>query len=258
MTDVGVGSMVVEVQDDGPPVLFVHGLGGSSNSFQPLMASAPGRRRIRPDLPGSARSPMIAVKPDLAELARRLLEMLRVLGVGEAHVVGHSMGSLICQYMAVLEPMRVRSLTLFGAILEPPDQARDRLRARAQTVRRDGMGAIADTVTDAGLSGETRSQNPVAVAFVRESHMRQDPAGFAWGCEALAAATAADLASIKCPALMVTGAEDAIAPPSMAQSLADGIDQGRTVIVDRCGHWPTIERPEKSASLLREMIGKAF
>lgn len=256
MTDVSVGSMVMEVEDDGPSVVFVHGLGGSSNSFQPLMPSAPGRRRIRPDLPGSGRSPMIAAKPDLTELARRLLEALRLLGIGETDIVGHSMGTLVCQYMAVLDPMRVRSLTLFGAILEPPDQARDRLRARAQTVRRDGMGAIADTVTDAGLSGETRSKNPAAVAFVRESHMRQDPAGFAWGCEALAAATAADLTSIKCPVLMVTGTEDAIAPPSMAQSLADGIGRARVAIIDRCGHWPTIEHPVKSGSLLREMIDK--
>ena len=48
------------------------------------------------------------------------------------------------------------------------------------------MIAVADAVAAAGLSTTTKSTNPVVLAYVRESHLRQDAEGFAQSCEALA------------------------------------------------------------------------
>ena len=48
--------MVVEDEGDGPVVVCVHGLGGTSNSFSPLMPALARHRVIRVDLPGSGRS----------------------------------------------------------------------------------------------------------------------------------------------------------------------------------------------------------
>ena len=48
--------LMLDCAGDGDPVAMIHGLGGSSNTFQPLMAALSGYRVIRPDLPGAARS----------------------------------------------------------------------------------------------------------------------------------------------------------------------------------------------------------
>ena len=56
MADLNIGSMVVEVNGVGSPVLMVHGLGGNSNSFHTLMDALEKFRVIRPDLPGAGRS----------------------------------------------------------------------------------------------------------------------------------------------------------------------------------------------------------
>ena len=53
MTTVAVGTLVGEVQGDGFPVVMIHGLGGTSNMFQPQMAALASYRVIRLDLPGS-------------------------------------------------------------------------------------------------------------------------------------------------------------------------------------------------------------
>jgi 3-oxoadipate enol-lactonase len=151
-------------------------------------------------------------------------------------------------------PQRVASLTLFGPILEPLDAARERLRARAATARHEGMSAVADQLIGAALASATANDNPVAFAFVRESHMRQDAEGFARSCEALGQAEKADHRLIDCPTLIVTGDEDAVGPPSVAQELAGKIGGAKTVILNRCGHWTPIEKAKECGKLLAEFV----
>jgi pimeloyl-ACP methyl ester carboxylesterase len=250
MTDFRLGSLVAEIAGDGPAVVMVHGLGGSSNSFQPLMLGLDGFKVIRPDLPGAARSALRPGQPGLMGLCQALHDLVRACGVASAHLVGHSMGTLLCQYLATAEPKLVTGLTLYGPILEPPEAARAGLRVRADTVRRDGMAGTADTVSQGSLSPATRRSNPAAVAFVRESLLRQDPAGYAAHCEALAEAQPADHAAIACPTLLVSGADDPVAPPEMARRLAGFIQGARVEILPDCGHWPMIEAPAAALRLL--------
>jgi len=107
--------MVVDVHGAGPALLLVHGLGGTSNFWAPVVAAlAPTMRVIVPDLPCAGRS---ALDPavSLASLARDLLALLDALGVESAHVAGHSMGSIVCQHLVALAPARVRCPVLLIA-----------------------------------------------------------------------------------------------------------------------------------------------
>ena len=57
MADLRLGGMVTEDSGGaGPAVILIHGLGGDSNSFTPLMEALDGYRVLRPDLPGAGRS----------------------------------------------------------------------------------------------------------------------------------------------------------------------------------------------------------
>lgn len=250
MTDFRLGSLVAETAGEGPAVVMVHGLGGSSNTFQPLVSGLPDFKVIRPDLPGAARSAVRPGQPDIVALCRALHDLIRACGVAPVHLVGHSMGTLICQYLAAAESRLVSGLTLYGPILEPPPAARSGLKERATLARREGMAPIADAVSQGSLSPATRRDDPAAVAFVRESLLRQDPAGYAAHCEALAEAQPADHAAIACPTLLVTGADDPVAPPEMARRLADLIRGAEVEILPDCGHWPTIEAPAAALRLL--------
>jgi 3-oxoadipate enol-lactonase len=254
MTSIHVRGMAIDSEGEGPPIVMLHGLGGTSNSFQAMVPALAGFRVVRPDLPGAGRSPTPQQTITVELLVEAVAHAAIHLGVSRAHVVGHSFGTLIAQHIAARHPDRVASLTLFGPILEPQDAARERLLARAATARHEGMSAVADQLIASALASATANDNPVAVAFVRESHMRQDAEGFARSCEALGQAEQADHRLIDCPTLIVTGDEDAVGPPSIAQEIADKIGGAKTVILNRCGHWTPVEKSKECGKLLSEFV----
>ena len=256
MTDRSLGSMIVEDSgpDTGPAVVMVHGLGGDSNSFQPLMGILDGYRVLRPDLPGAGRSPIRPGRSGIQGMAENVLDALRAIGIAKAHFVGHSMGTLVCQYIAAQHPECVTSLTLLGPILEPPVAARAGLTERAETARTNGMAGIADAVSQGSVSETSRKSNPVVPAFVRESLMRQDPRGYAEHCIALSEAKAARHAAIKAPTLLVAGEKDPVAPVPMGKALAEAISGARLEVIPGVGHWMMMEAPGRTASLLKEHL----
>ncbi len=254
MTAAAVGPIQLEVSGEGEPVVFVHGLGGTSNTFAAMLDAFAGYRCIRPDLPGSGRSPRPYEPLSIAIMTAAIVDVLRAMAGAPAHLVAHSMGTLVAQHVAAAAPERVRSLSLFAPIVEPSEAMRQRVSERAANARREGMVAVADAVAAAGVSSSTRVTSPVTVAFVRETYMRQDAEGFAQSCEALADGRGVDLRLIGCPVLIATGDEDAVAPPGVAMALADKLKGARVKVLDRCGHWTPLERPKECGKLASDFI----
>jgi 3-oxoadipate enol-lactonase len=252
--------MVVEDEGSGPVIVCVHGLGGSSNTFTPLMPALARYRVIRPDLPGSGRSQKAEGALSIDRFVQALLSMCTRLGIQQAHWVGHSMGTIVCQHLAVAQPSLVNSLALFGPLMAPAEPMRQALRTRANKARGEGAAGMQDitlALLGGALSAETRQRLPLAVAFVRESLMRQDGEAYARNCDALADAQPARVESIKAPVLLVTGDEDGVAPPQAVRAMADklhGARGTRVVVLPHCGHWTPVERPAECQRELGDFL----
>jgi pimeloyl-ACP methyl ester carboxylesterase len=190
-------------------------------------------------------------------MAQAVIAVCKQLDIAGAHFVGHSMGTIVCQHVAVRQPALVKSLALFGPLACPPDAARPHIQARAQKATAGGtvaMQEIADAIVQGATSASTREALPVAVALVRESLMRQDAQGYGRSCEALAAAQSAALEDIAVPVLLVTGDEDGVAPPGAVREMAQRLPNARVVVFNRCGHWTPFERPTECANQLEEFL----
>jgi 3-oxoadipate enol-lactonase len=248
-----IEGMAVEVAGEGGAVICIHGLGGTSNTFQPQMAVLAGRRVVRPDLAGSGRSALVA-QPSIPLFAAAIARMAQALHIPAAVILAHSLGTIVAQHLAAQHGTLVRKLILLGALIEPLQAAREALHKRAAVARSGGLAEIADQIVQGGISSEVRERDPAAAAFVRESILRQTPEGYARTCEALASAHAADHREVRCPVLLMTGEDDATAPPSVARMLADRIAGAQVKILPRCGHWPTVERPAEVNAEIRRFI----
>ena len=113
---------------DGETVIFVHGYTDSSLSFHPtigaLLALRPGLRVITVDLRGHGGTSMphaaeCAPAPErcftIANLAADVRALIDALAIQRMHVVGHSMGSMVAQDLALAAPDRIESLVLMGS-----------------------------------------------------------------------------------------------------------------------------------------------
>jgi 3-oxoadipate enol-lactonase len=252
--------MVVEEEGEGDAVVCVHGLGGSSNTFTPLMPAMARHRVLRVDLPGSGRSQSVEGTLSMGRMVDALANTCERLGLKKAHFVAHSMGTMVCQHLAVQVPALVRSLALFGPLMAPTEAARGGLRSRAAKARNEGLGGMQDitaALLAASVSADSRRRLPLAVAFVRESLMRQSGEAYARSCDALADAAAARVEAITCPVLLVTGDEDPVAPPQALRVMADRLHAAastRVVILPRCGHWTPVERADECQAELRGFL----
>ena len=252
-----VERLAIEVDGEGEPVVMIHGLGGTTNTFTPLLPAFPRNKRVRFDLPGSGRSCRVDGLLSIEKFLDATKRAMSAAKVEKAHVVGHSMGTIVAQHFAANERGAVKSLALFGPLLAPPDQARAGIRGRAAKARQEGMRGIADALVQASLSSETRAKRQTAVAFVRESLMAQDPDGYARSCEALAEMQAADTAKIECPTLLVTGDEDAVSPPQSVRMMGQKIAASRVEVLRGCGHWTPVEKPDECIELLNRFYQDA-
>jgi 3-oxoadipate enol-lactonase len=252
-----VERLAIEVDGDGEPVVMIHGLGGTTNTFTPLLAAFARHKRVRFDLPGSGRSSRVEGPLSMEKFLESTKRAFAAAKLEKAHVVGHSMGTIVAQHLAAAEPAMVRSLALFGPLLAPPDQARANIRARAAKARQEGMQGIADALVQASTSSETKQRRHAAVAFVRESLMGQSPDGYARSCEALAEMQAADTSKITCPTLLVTGDEDVVSPPQSVRMMGQKIAGSQVEVLRGCGHWTPVEKPEECVALLKQFYETA-
>jgi 3-oxoadipate enol-lactonase len=254
-----IDRIAVEIDGTGDALLMIHGLGGTSNVWTPVLPAVARQRTVRPDLPGSGRSHLVEGPLSIERFAQAMQRVCASLGLEHVHVAAHSLGTIVAFHLAVAAPRLVRSLALFGPLLCPPDPARAAIRARGEKARAEGeagMQAIADGLVQAAVSAETRARRPVAVAAVRELLMRQCPDGYARSCDALAEAQAAEVGGIECPTLLVTGDEDAVAPAQAVRQIGERIRGARVTVLPRCGHWTMLEKPEECDGLLRRFYAQ--
>lgn len=246
--------LAVEVHGQGPAVLLVHGLGGTSNFYQVQADALADRFRvIRVDSAGAGRSP-VADGISIESHADDLAAVLDALEVESAAVVGHSMGTLVVRALAARHPGRVSALALLGAVSAPAEAGRQAQRDRAATLRADGTAAVAPGVVANALSEATRRDNPEVAAFVRELVMRQDPEGYARNCEALAAASDPGPIDPKLPLLLVTGDADKVGPPQVSQALAEAHGGATVEILPGVGHWTALEAARPTTDHLLKFL----
>ena len=100
----------------GPPILFIHGIAGSYDTFDPVLASVAKKHEvIAPDLLGHGRSAKPRGDYSLGAYASGLRDLLEMLEIPAVTVVGHSMGGGIAMQFAYQFPERCQRLVLVSS-----------------------------------------------------------------------------------------------------------------------------------------------
>src|SRR5262245_32461025 len=107
------GDLAFRLQGAGDTILFVQGVGAHGDAWQPQTTALAERWRcLSYDHRGTGRSSAPRAEISVAAMADEALALLDAVGAARAHVVGHSLGGLVAQQLALQAPTRVRSLSL--------------------------------------------------------------------------------------------------------------------------------------------------
>ena len=231
----------------GRPILFIHGLGGTSEFYTPLIRAL-GLEKSNSlhlmDLEGHGLSPTSAASTiSISSYASDFHALAQHANVSGATVIAHSMGCLVALTLATKYRDLVSKLILIGPPPSPvPEAGRNGSITRAATVRCSGIAAVVDAVVTAGTSEKSKTDNPVAIAAVRMSLLGQDPEGYAKGCTALAGASEAiSVEQVKAKSLIITGEEDKVSPPAICEKYVKEIEGAKLEVLPRVGHWHVFE-----------------
>jgi pimeloyl-ACP methyl ester carboxylesterase len=255
---------------EGPVLLLLHGIAGSSETWLPAMRLL--RRDftvIAPDFLGHGASAKPPGDYSLGNYAAGLRDFLDVLEIDRATVIGQSYGGGVAMQFAYQFPERCERLALVDAgglgrevswllrLVTLPG-AEYVLPALFLAPVRDWGNSILSFLQDRGIRSERASEmwrsfgsltDPAnRAAFVRTMRAVIDPGG-----QAVSAMDRLYLAR-EMPTLIVWGDRDKIIPVSHAYQTHEAIPNSRLEIMSNVGHFPHVEEPFRFVEILADFI----
>lgn len=258
--------LAYDITGDGPPVVMIQGVGVHGGGWQPQVGALSQHYRcVTFDNRGMGQSQpagrgRIAVE-QMADDARAIMD---AAGIDSAHVIGHSLGGLIAQHLAITHSKRVRSLSLLCTFSRGADATKmslwmlwvgmrtrigpRRLRRRAFLQIVMPPDALASHPNHDALAAELQplfghdlaDQPPIVMKQL--SAMRRYDATPRLG----------ELAGI--PTLVISARHDRIARPTSGKAIAQGIPGARYVEFEDASHGLPIQHAQRVNALLADHL----
>jgi pimeloyl-ACP methyl ester carboxylesterase len=226
--------------------LFLHGAGGSSEHWGPLLPRL--ADRVRPllvDLPGLGRSGGTVLKT-VIEAVLFLDHVLSELHASLPLVcVGHSLGGLIAQQFALSYPTRVERLVLIATA--------PRIRPHPDFVRaaRTGDWDLEQFRTSFG-QGVPREVQDLVLGELPKTRLTEGASSFMDDLD-----LGAQVAALAMPTLIIAGGDDIIISPRHSRQLHQKIRNSALLVVPGAGHYVQVEQPDVVAEALNQFISSA-
>lgn len=244
-------------KEGAPWLVLSHSLACSVRMWDPQIASLKDSYRILAyDTRGHGATEAPKGAYTLEMLADDLFFLLQELKVTSPHYCGLSMGGMIGQTFALKYPGVFRTLALADTTSRYPAEAAPVWADRVRTAEAKGMEPLAQPTLERWFTEPFRKSNPAAVESIRKLILATPVAGYAGCCHALPKINVtARLKEIKCPILVIVGADDPGTPPAMAREIHENAPGSKLVILPRAAHLANLEQPEGFTRALREFIG---
>lgn len=242
----------IHVSDRGAgelPLVFLHYWGGSSRTWDKVVAALPDRyRTIATDHRGWGQSDAPASGYALKDLADDAQGVIAALGLGRYILVGHSMGGKVAQLLASRQPVGLLGLVLVAPSppgpMVMPAEAREMMAGAYRT--RDAVGLTIDhMLTARPLGPEDREQ------VIEDSLAGAAPAQAAWPRSTSLEDITDEVAAIRVPTIVIAGEHDRVDGVELLQAeLLPRIPQAVLHVLPDTGHLSPLEVPGEIALLI--------
>ena len=235
-----------EVEGDGPWLVLSHSLACDLGMWDGQVREFAGHFRVlRYDTRGHGRSSAPAGDYTLDQLADDAKGLFDALGIKACHWVGLSMGGMIGQTFALKYPDVFSTLTLADTTSRRHEGAREMWDARIKIAMSEGMAALVEPTLSRWFTAGFRNSHPEVMARIAAMIAAIPATGYAGCARAIAAMNLTGrLKEIKCPALVMAGAEDAGTPVEMTHEIHANLPGSELVILAAASHLSNVEQPD--------------
>lgn len=251
----GLRLTYVELGDPkGEPLLLLHGYTDSSRSWSLIAPHLDRYRLLIPDQRGHGDSDAPACCYGSTQFAEDARLFLDALGIRQAAVAGHSLGSMVAISLAADHPNRVSSIILIGSTALVPVRRGDWLYDNVAALKdpldpssqfmRDWHPANQPTPVDPKFAEATMSELLRIPLHVWRGVMR----------ELAYVPVGRHAADVKAPMLILSGAKDPLFPPEHHASLLTAFPNAKAHVFPDLGHNPNWERPDAVAALMARFL----
>jgi pimeloyl-ACP methyl ester carboxylesterase len=251
MPIVKAGELLVhyEVAGEGPPLVLLMGLGcpGALWWLQ-VEAFAEHYQVIAPDNRGVGRTEKPVVEYSTELMADDVANLLNILGIPQAHILGMSMGGAIAQQMALRHPGMVDRLILACTFSEMSPYGEEIVAVWRLLAERAGMEALGRLLLVQSVTPRFYAEHPDRLAKLREifaafpqpvdAYLRQN-----WACARHR--TTEQLCRVSSPTLVLAAERDMLTPPGAMKLIHQHIAGATFVVIPRSGHGFMWEVPEQ-------------
>lgn len=252
-----IGALHVVREGDGPPLLFLVGLGGRAEFWAPQFSRFAERDCISFDHRKTGDSLPSDIRTTVKVLAEDALRLLDALGIARCDVVGHSLGGAIAQHLAVFHAERVDRLVLSASWAGPTPWFLELFALRKRVLRalrpRDYLlqGSLL------GSPGWWTFANQETMMAGIETRVAAFP-GVEVECERMDAVTGHDLrdqvGGIAADTLIVCARDDGITPLPLSQELAERVVGARLEVLPTGGHFAPCTTADDWAALVKAFL----
>lgn len=234
---------------DSPPVVLIHGAGGSHLHWPSEVRRLPGYRTYALDLPGHGKSTGRGLQ-SVAAYADAVLHWLEAVDLHRVVLVGHSMGGAIVQYLALHAKDQVLGLGLVGTGA--------RLRVHPDILQNTLSEKTYRTAVNTIVQWAFSPQTPPQLVEIASRRMAETRPSVLHGD--FVASDAFDIITqvgeIHQPTAVICGADDQLTPLRYSQFLADNIPNAQLEVIPAAGHMVMLEKPQEVAVVLSAFLEK--
>ena len=258
------------VAGSGTPLLLIHGVGSSADSWVRCMDALSERYAVHAvDLLGHGYTDAVDFhdSPPQPIQLKHLFGFVDALGLASYSVAGASFGALLAALMLFERPEQVKKLVLIGSgsVFNPPDEQADVLRAvlknqlpatenpSPEAIRARNAGS---TYQKADVFEEIVLTQLTAYALPGRAHaLRQTVEGLIATVNSKQYRVLERLEQIAVPTLIITGRDDPRAGWKHVEAGRQRIPDCAMHTFERCGHKPYSEHPQAFADIVRDFLG---